>query len=228
MSGHILAMGGGGLLSRDSLLEDFLLELSRNDAAEGRLLADGGGERARGDPVRSTTRSASRDCEPSHLELFGMPEEPAARVAAQDVDLRRAAATRRTCSRSGACTASTVALREAWERGAVVGGMERRRELLVRGLRHRLVRPAAARARRRARLPRRVASAPTTTASPSGGRPTRGSSATASSRPATPPTTMPRSTSRAPSCARSSASARARAATASAPTARQPLEPRQL
>ena len=146
-------MGGGGILSPDSLLEDYLLELSGKPRPRVGFLPTAGGERPEGIQWFYDA-FAGRDCEPSHLELFGMPEEPAAWVAAQDVVY--------VCGGNTANALAIwrvhgvdVALREAWERGAVARRLERRRELLVRGLRHRLLRPAAARARRRARLSRR-------------------------------------------------------------------------
>ena len=65
-----------------------------------------------------------------------------------------AAATRRTCSRSGALHGFDEIVREAWEQ-ARARRLERRDDLLVRGRRDRLVRPAARRHARRARLPPR-------------------------------------------------------------------------
>ena len=144
-------MGGGDVLSPDSRLEDFLLELSGKPRPRVGFLPTAGGERP--ESIQWFYDAfAGRDCEPSHLELFGMPEEPAAQVAAQDViyvvrrqhgeharDLARARRRRRAARGVGA--------RRRPRR------LERRRELLVRGLRHRLLRPAPARARRRARLP---------------------------------------------------------------------------
>jgi len=63
-----------------------------------------------------------RDCEPSCLRLFGVPREPVRHLASQDVIVV-----------SGGNTANALAiwrlhgvdaaLREAWERGAVLGGV---------------------------------------------------------------------------------------------------------
>jgi peptidase E len=120
MSGHILAMGGGGILSPDSLLEDYLLELSGKARPRVGFLPTAGGERPEGIQWFYDA-FAGRDCEPSHLELFGMPEEPAAWVAAQDVVY--------VC---GGNTANALAiwrthgfdqiLHEAWEAGVVLTG----------------------------------------------------------------------------------------------------------
>jgi len=120
MSGHILAMGGGGILSPDSLLEDYLLELSGKRRPRIGFLPTAGGEQPEG-IQRFYDAFTARDCEPGHLELFGMPEEPAAWVAGQDVVY--------VC---GGNTANALALwrvhgvdralRELWERGGVVGG----------------------------------------------------------------------------------------------------------
>ena len=96
----------------------------------------------------------ARDCEPSHLTLFGMPEDPAEHLAQQDVIYV-----------GGGNTANMLAiwrvhgidraLREAWGRGAVLGGMSAGANCWFEDVRHRLVRPRAARARRRSRDPLR-------------------------------------------------------------------------
>lgn len=121
MSGQIVAMGGGGfLLDPRSPLDDLLLELSGARRPRVCFLPT---------PVGDSDRAiaaffeafAARDCEPSCLRLFGSPERPADRLREQDVVLV-----------SGGNTANAlavwrlhgidVALREAWERGAVLGG----------------------------------------------------------------------------------------------------------
>ncbi len=115
-------MGGGALLSRDSAIEDFMLGLTGLDA--GRTSATSALRRPTNPSAStlSTTRSVTAPVAPSHLELFGMPEDPAAHIAKQDVIYV-----------GGGNTANMLAiwrvhgldraLREAWERGAVVGGM---------------------------------------------------------------------------------------------------------
>ena len=168
-----------------------------------------------------------RTCEPTHLELFGVPEDPGGADRAPGRDLRR-----RRQHREHARDLARARDRRRAARG--VGArrgprrLERRRELLVRGLGHRLVRPAPAGARRRPRASCRAASARTTTASPSAGRPSRGSCggrAGAGLRRRR-RRGLPVRGHGAPS--RSSASAKARAATASRPRARRRIEPRLL
>jgi peptidase E len=121
MSGHVLAMGGGDILSRSSKLEELLLDLTGKHRPHVCFLPTAGGEKPEW-VVGFYQAFSSRDCEPSHLTLFGMPEDPAAHVASQDV-----------LYVGGGNTANMLALwrvhgidralREAWERGAVVGGM---------------------------------------------------------------------------------------------------------
>ena len=121
MPGHIIAMGGGALLDRGSRIEDFMLGLSRSDRPRVCFLPTAGGEKPEW-IVRFYEAFTARDCVPSHLTLFGMPEDPVAHVAAQDVIYV-----------GGGNTANMLAiwrvhgidraLRQAWERGAVVGGM---------------------------------------------------------------------------------------------------------
>jgi peptidase E len=120
MAGHILAMGGGDVVSPTSRLDEYLLELSGKQRPRIGFLPTAGGEQPEG-IQRFYDAFGSRDCEPSHLELFGVPERPAAWVASQDVVY--------VC---GGNTANALAiwsvhgvdaaLREAWERGAVLGG----------------------------------------------------------------------------------------------------------
>jgi len=114
-------MGGGALFSRDSRIEDFLLGLARSSRPRVCYLPTAGGEKAEW-IVRFYEEFSARDCEPSYLTLFGMPEAPAKHLASQDVIYV-----------GGGNTANMLAiwrvhgidraLREAWERGAVVGGM---------------------------------------------------------------------------------------------------------
>ncbi|MGH3072499.1 MAG: Type 1 glutamine amidotransferase-like domain-containing protein [Gaiellaceae bacterium] len=121
MPGQILAMGGGALISRDSAIEDFMLGLARSDRPRVCFLPTAGGEKPEW-IVRFYEEFTARDCEPSHLTLFGMPADPAGHVARQDVIYV-----------GGGNTANMLAiwrvhgidraLREAWEHGAVVGGM---------------------------------------------------------------------------------------------------------
>jgi dipeptidase E len=120
MRGRILAIGGGALLDPSSRLEEYLLELA--EAARPRVcfLPTAVGDRAeRVELFYDAFRG--RACEATHVELFGVPERPAEAVAAADVVYV-----------NGGNTANLLALwrlhgidaavREAWERGAVLGG----------------------------------------------------------------------------------------------------------
>ena len=122
MSGQILAIGGGGFMTeRDSLLDSFMLSLS--DASRPRVcfVPTPSGDSDRGIAAFFEAFSA-RDCVPSCVRLFGIPERPAEHLAAQDVIYV-----------SGGNTANALALwrlhgidhalRAAWERGAVLGGV---------------------------------------------------------------------------------------------------------
>src|SRR5262245_27758437 len=121
MPGQILAMGGGGfLLEGDSPLDDFLLSLSPTPRPRVCYLPTPAGDSDRG--IATFFEVFSRkDCRPTCVRLFGAPELPTERLAEQDVIYV-----------SGGNTANAlalwrvhgidVALREAWERGAVMGG----------------------------------------------------------------------------------------------------------
>ena len=172
VSGHVLAMGGGALLSRDSRIEDFLLGLARSSRPRVCYLPTAGGEKPEW-IVRFYEEFLARGCEPSHLTLFGMPEEPAAHLASQDVIYV-----------GGGNTANMLALwrvhgidralREAWERGAVLGGMSAGANCWFEDSVTDSFGPTLrALGGGLGLLPE--ASARTTTASPNGGRPTRGS-----------------------------------------------------
>lgn len=117
-----MAMGGGGFMAeRDSRLDSFMLTLT--DASRPRVcfVPTPSGDSDRGIAAFFEAFSA-RDCEPSCLRLFGTPERPAEHLAAQDVIYV-----------SGGSTANALAvwrvhgiddaLRDAWERGAVLGGV---------------------------------------------------------------------------------------------------------
>ena len=108
MAGHILAIGGGGFLGGDlsSPLDDLLLELAGKPRPHVVFLPTATGdcdwavERFE-DVLESARLHARRRLRPS-----ASPTGPAERVAAADV-VSSPAATPRTCSRSGASTAST-------------------------------------------------------------------------------------------------------------------------
>jgi peptidase E len=122
MPGQILAMGGGGFMSEErSALDDFLLSLSGGGRPRVCFVPTPAGDSDRG-IAAFFEAFARRDCEPSCLRLFGAPERPVEHLAAQDVIYV-----------SGGNTANALAvwrlhgvdraLREAWERGAVLGGV---------------------------------------------------------------------------------------------------------
>jgi peptidase E len=115
-------MGGGGFSSDPaSPLDDFMLALS--DAARPRVCLvptpSGDSDRAIALFFEAFSR---RECVPSCLHLFGVPDDPVDHLTAQDVIYV-----------SGGNTANALAiwrlhgvdmaLRAAWERGAVVGGV---------------------------------------------------------------------------------------------------------
>ena len=122
MPGHIVAMGGGGFYSDpDSPFEDFMLSLSSAERPRVCFVPTPAGDSNRG-IAAFFEAFASRDCEPSCLRLFGAPDRPAEHLERQDVIYV-----------SGGNTANALAiwrlhgidraLREAWERGAVLGGV---------------------------------------------------------------------------------------------------------
>ena len=117
MSGHILAMGGG---SAGSPLEGVLLDLA--SVRRPRVCYVGTASAHKPEHVEVFYDAfRTRACVPTHLELFGMPEDAAAHVARQDVIYV-----------GGGNTANMLAiwrvhgvdaaLREVWERGGVLGG----------------------------------------------------------------------------------------------------------
>jgi dipeptidase E len=122
MPGHILAMGGGGFyLDPTSPLDDFMLSLSAEPRPHVCFVPTPTGDSDRGIAAFFESFTA-RDCELSCLRLFGAPEHPAEQLLKADVIYV-----------SGGNTANALtlwhlhgvdrALREAWERGAVLGGV---------------------------------------------------------------------------------------------------------
>ena len=120
MTGHIVAIGGGRRFGPDAGFEDLLLQLARRPRPRICFVPTASAQR----PERVDEfygAFGGRDCEPSHLELFGIPDEPAAHLATQDVVYV-----------GGGNTANLLALwrvhgidealREAWARGAVLAG----------------------------------------------------------------------------------------------------------
>ena len=113
-------MGGGPVLSPGSLLEDELVRLAGTERPVVCFLATAVADDA-SSILAFYEAFLERDCRPTHVELFGMPEDPARRVAEADVVYVH-----------GGNTANMLALwrlhgldealRSAWERGAVLGG----------------------------------------------------------------------------------------------------------
>jgi dipeptidase E len=119
---QVLAIGGGGFMAEpESLLDDFLLSLSPARRPRVCFVPTPTGDSDRAIAAFFEAFSP-RECEPSCLRLFGTPERPAEILAQQDVIYV-----------SGGNTANALAvwrlhgidraLREAWERGAVLGGV---------------------------------------------------------------------------------------------------------
>jgi peptidase E len=120
--GQVLAMGGGGFFADpESPLDDFLLSLSPVPRPRVCFVPTPVGDSERG-ILAFYEAFSRRDCEVSCLRLFGMPERPAEQL--RDIDVVYV---------SGGNTANALAiwrihgvdraLVEAWERGAVVGGV---------------------------------------------------------------------------------------------------------
>jgi peptidase E len=120
VSGHILAIGGGAVLTPGSKLEELLLELSGKAHPRVAFLptaAADSGERI----ALFNDAFRDRDCEPEVVTLFGMPERPAERVAAADVVYVNGGNTANALA-IWRVHGVDLALREVWERGGVLGG----------------------------------------------------------------------------------------------------------
>ena len=117
MSGRILAIGGG---YAGSPLEDFLLDLADRPRPRICFLPTPSSH----DPSYVDVfydAFGRRECDPFHVQLFGVPESPAEQITSSDVVYV-----------SGGNTANALAiwrvhgvdraLREVWERGGVLGG----------------------------------------------------------------------------------------------------------
>jgi len=115
-------MGGGGFYADPSSpLDDFMLSVSTATRPRVCFVPTPAGDSDRG-IAAFFEAFAVRSCEPSCLRLFGTPERPAEQLADKDVIYV-----------SGGNTANAlalwrlhgvdVALREAWQRGAVLGGV---------------------------------------------------------------------------------------------------------
>ena len=123
MSGHVVAMGGGGFLSGDptSLLDDLLLSLAGSVRPHVVFLPTATGD-AEAALVAFDDAWGPRPCTHETVRLFGIPDRPAERVAAADVVVV-----------AGGNTANLLALwrlhridealATAWSRGAALGGV---------------------------------------------------------------------------------------------------------
>ena len=109
------------MTERDSLLDSFMLSLS--DASRPRVcfVPNPSGDSDRGIAAFFEAFSA-RDCVPSCVRLFGMPERPAEHLAdpGRDLRVRREPANALALWRLHGID---DALRAAWERGVVLGGV---------------------------------------------------------------------------------------------------------
>jgi len=120
MGGHILAMGGGDVLSPSSRLEDFLLSLSGTPRPRVVFLptaAADSGERI----ALFLEAFRERECEPEVVTLFGMPDRAAERVAAADVVYVNGGNTANALA-LWRVHGVDAALRRVWENGGVLGG----------------------------------------------------------------------------------------------------------
>jgi dipeptidase E len=118
-----VAMGGGGFLAGDptSPLDDLLLSLAPRPRPRVVFLATAVGDRESA-ITAFYDAYGRRNCEPEHVELFGIPDRPAERVAAADAVVV-----------AGGNTANMLALwrvhgveaalRDAWTGGAALGGV---------------------------------------------------------------------------------------------------------
>lgn len=115
-----MAIGGGSLLARESTLESLVLDLAGAESPRVCFLATAVAEHS--ERILGFYQAfGTRGCRPTHVELFGRPVDPAARLDDQDVIYV-----------SGGNTANAlavwrvhgidVALRKALERGAVLAG----------------------------------------------------------------------------------------------------------
>lgn len=115
-----MAIGGGARFGPVARFEDLILELA--DVPRPRFCFVPTAKAHEPERIDEFYAAfAIRDCEPSHLQLFGLPEEPAAQVEAQDVVYV-----------GGGNTANLLALwevhgigaalRAVWERGGVLAG----------------------------------------------------------------------------------------------------------
>ena len=114
-------MGGGGFFADPrSPLDDFLVSLAPAEHPRVCFVPTPSGD-SDGGIAAFFEAFAVRDCEPSCLRLFGSPDDPVRHLSTQDVIY--------VCGGNTANALAIwrvhgvdVALREAWDRGAVLGG----------------------------------------------------------------------------------------------------------
>jgi dipeptidase E len=123
VSGHVVAMGGGGFLAGDmaSPLDDLLLSLAASERPHVVFLPTATGDSAAAQAAFEDAWNR-RPCTRDVVCLFGVPDRPAERVAAADVVVV-----------AGGNTANMLALwrlhgidealASAWSRGAALGGV---------------------------------------------------------------------------------------------------------
>jgi dipeptidase E len=120
VSGHIVAIGGGTRFEASAHIEDLILRLAGKPRP--RICFVPTAKAHEPEHVDKFYEAFGlRDCEPSHLELFGIPDDPARQVERQDVIYV-----------GGGNTANLLALwrvheidhalRRAWKGGAVLAG----------------------------------------------------------------------------------------------------------
>ena len=119
-------MGGNGLIEPyNPLVDDHVLELARRnrgrDAPAGLLRPDGQRRFRRPMSPRFYAVFARRS-EASHLDLFGRTVASSIVSCSTRTSSTSAAATPRTCSPSGGCTALDRILARAWDAGIVLAG----------------------------------------------------------------------------------------------------------
>ena len=116
-------MGGGGFLSGDvhSPLDDLLVSLAPRPRPRVVFLPTAVGDAGR---VIEAFHAAfsRRECDPETVELFGIPDRPAERVAAADVVVVAGGNTANLLALWRLHQIDT-ALRSAWDRGAALGGV---------------------------------------------------------------------------------------------------------
>ena len=114
MAGRILACGGAGDFTA------FLLELSGRARPRFCYLPTASADDP-GHIVGFYERVVEHDCAPFHVELFGKPQQPAERVAAADIVWVGGGNTANMLA-IWRLHGIDIALRAAWERGAVLAG----------------------------------------------------------------------------------------------------------